>query len=64
MPHYSYIVQDYYYYKKELVTLIDVVDIDRQMRLREEAIIHKKNDVYLSTTFKEDLLKLLNEKLY
>ena len=42
MPHYSFIVQDYYYYKKELVTLIDVVDIDRQMRLREEAIIHKK----------------------
>jgi len=63
MPNYSYIVGDHYIYKKELIALIDLVDIDRRERIAEEQRIWNKKEVYLSTTFKEDLIKLIEGKV-
>jgi len=63
MPNYSYIVGDHYIYKKELIALIDLVDIDRRERRAEEQRIWNKKEVYLSTTFKEDLIKLIEGKV-
>jgi c-di-GMP-related signal transduction protein len=59
MPHYSYLIQDYYYYQKELLQLIDIVEIDRMERRANEKRLHPKREPYLKTTFKEDLIKLL-----
>ena len=63
MPNYSYIVGDHYIYKKELIALIDLVDIDKRERRAEEQRIWNKKEVYLSTTFKEDLIKLIEGKV-
>jgi len=64
MPHYSYLVGDYYFYQKELMACIDIVEVDRRMRRGEgEARQKVKQEVYLATTFREDLLKMLKEKL-
>jgi|TARA_R110000772_G_scaffold1480_1_gene5052 hypothetical protein len=63
MPHYSYIIGDYYYYKEELLAAIEEVETDRRLRLNKEMKIFNTPNVYLSTTFKEDLIKKLNERL-
>lgn len=58
MPHfhYSYVMADYYVYSKELVNLINQVDIERRMR-RDDNGGQK-----LSTNFKQDLLNKMNIK--
>jgi len=63
MPHYSYLVGDYYYYQAEVIAAIEEVETDRRLRLNKEMKIFNTPNVYLSTTFKEDLLKKLNERL-
>ena len=52
--HYSYVMADYYVYSKELVKLINQVDIERRMR-RDDNGGQK-----LSTNFKQDLLNKMN----
>jgi len=58
MPHYhySYVVGDYYIYSKDLVEIINQVDIERRMR-RDDNGGQK-----LSTNFKQDLLNKMNIK--
>ena len=63
MPHYSYLVGDYYFYQKELMACIDIVDIDRRERRAEEKRLQPYREPYLNSTYREDLLKLLKEKL-
>tara|TARA_R110000765_G_C18657706_1_gene576408 strand:+ start:236 stop:379 length:144 start_codon:yes stop_codon:yes gene_type:complete len=46
-----------------MLELIDEVDVDRRIRRSEEERIHKTQEVYLNSTFREDLLKLMKEKL-
>lgn len=46
MPHYSYVYMDYYYYKDEMLKLIDEVKDEREQLRKENKII---------TTFAEDL---------
>ena len=63
MPHYSYIIGDYYYYQAEVIAAIEEVETDRRLRLNKEMKIFNRPDVHLSTTFKYDLIKKLNERL-
>ena len=62
MPHYSYLCQDYYYWKDEVLAIIDLVDIDRRERRTNEAKVYGNSEAYLSTTFKEDVIEMLKEK--
>ena len=57
MPHYSYVVGDYYYYTKEIIELINEVDIERRMK-RDELPGEK-----LPTTFKEDVVEKIKKEL-
>jgi len=60
---YSYINGDHYIFYKHMLELIDEVDVDRRIRRSEEERIHKTHEVYLNSTFREDLIKLMKEKL-
>ena len=61
--HYSYIVGSHYYYKKEILAIIDRVDIQRRMARTVQAQLKPGKEPTLTTTFKEDLLKFLETEI-
>ena len=61
MSQWSYIHGDYYFTKKELIMMIELVDIERRIRRADEQQVCRTSEVYLITTFMEDLMKRIND---
>ena len=63
MPQWSYIHGDYYYTKKEIMMLLELVDIERRIRRADEQQVCRTSEVYLTTTFMEDLIERMNDAI-
>jgi len=61
MPQWSYIHGDYYFTKKEIMMMIELVDVERRIRRADEQQVCRTSEVYFITTFMEDLMKRIND---
>ena len=61
MPQWSYIHGDYYFTKKEIMMMIELVDVERRIRRADEQQVCRTREVYLTTTFMEDLIERIND---
>tara|TARA_R110001606_G_scaffold388588_1_gene554055 strand:+ start:210 stop:404 length:195 start_codon:yes stop_codon:yes gene_type:complete len=63
MSHWSYIHGDYYFTKKEIMMMIEITDMERRIRRADEQQVCRTSEVYLITTFMEDLIERINNAI-
>jgi len=63
MSHWSYIHGDYYFTRSEIIMMIELVDIERRIRRADEQQVCRTREVYLTTTFMEDLIERMNDAI-